>query len=73
MPIPPKKLSFTNRWEGDRLFFDGSALGQRISGRLEVLANSVFVELDLPTMLAFVADQLLAKVNQETQVLLESK
>jgi len=66
-------VKFTNRWEGDRLFFDGSALGQKISGRLEVLANSVLVELDLPAMLAFVADKLLAKVNKQTQVLLESK
>jgi hypothetical protein len=66
-------VAFNNRWEGDRLFFDGSALGQKVSGRLEVLANSVLVELELPSMLAFVADRLLAKVNQETQVLLESK
>jgi hypothetical protein len=66
-------VAFTNRWVGDRLFFDGSALGQKISGRLEVLANSVIVELDLPTILALVADRLLSRVNKETQVLLEAK
>jgi hypothetical protein len=66
-------VAFKNRWEGDRLFIDGGALGQKISGRLGVLANSVIVELDLPEMLAFVANQLLAKMNKEMQFLLASK
>jgi hypothetical protein len=66
-------VAFQNRWEGDQLFFEGGALGQKITGRLEVLPNSVLLEIDLPGVLAFVANRFLAKMNKETQVLLESR
>ena len=34
-------LQFTNRWEGDRLIFEGGGLGQKINGRIDVLADSL--------------------------------
>lgn len=66
-------LSFNNRWEGDRLHFEGGGLGQKISGRLDVRADSVEIQLDLPEMLAAIADRISAALTKEGQKLLEKK
>ena len=65
--------SFQDRWEGDRLHFEGSALGQKITGRLDVLADAVRVELDLPEILAAMADMITGRLQKEGQKLLEKK
>jgi hypothetical protein len=65
--------SFQDRWEGDRLNFEGSALGQKITGRLDVLADSVRMELDLPEILAAMADMITGRLQKEGQKLLEKK
>ncbi len=64
-------VTFTNHWENDRLCFEGGALGQRVSGRVEVLADSVRIELDLPAILAAIAERITGKLRGETQKLLE--
>lgn len=66
-------VKFTERWEGDRLHFEGGGLGQKITGRLDVLADSVRVELDLPEMLAAIADRIAGALKKEGQKLLEKK
>ena len=66
-------LSLEQRWEGDKLQFQGSALGQKLTGRIEVLADSVQVQLDLPIILAAIADQISAKLKRAGQLLLEEK
>jgi putative polyhydroxyalkanoate system protein len=66
-------LSFQERWEGDQLHFEGGALGQKMSGRVEVLADSVRIELDLPEMLAMIADRITGTLKREGQKLLEKK
>jgi hypothetical protein len=66
-------LSFQERWEGDQLQFEGGALGQKIRGRLEVLTDSVRIELDLPEMLAMIADRIAGTLKREGQKLLEKK
>jgi hypothetical protein len=66
-------LSLQERWEGDRLHLSGGALGQKITGRLDVLADSVRIELDLPEMLAMVADRIVGTLKKEGQKLLENK
>jgi hypothetical protein len=66
-------LSFQERWEGDRLHFDGGGLGQKLSGRLDVLADSVRVELDLPEILAAIADKIAGRLQTEGQKLLEKR
>ena len=63
-------LSFTDRWEGDRLHFDAGGLGQKIAGRLDVLPDSVHIEVDLPEMLAMLANRLAGTLKKETQKLL---
>ncbi|HEY4309655.1 MAG TPA: polyhydroxyalkanoic acid system family protein [Pirellulales bacterium] len=66
-------LAFHDRWDGDRLYFEGGAIGQKISGRLDVLADSVQIQLDLPNVLALIAEQFTGRLKKETQVLLENK
>lgn len=61
------------RWEGDRLHFEGGALGQKVAGRLDVLADSVQIQVDLPEMLALLADRITGRFKQEAQKLLEKK
>ncbi len=66
-------LSMQERWDGDRLSFEGGSLGQKISGRLDVMADSVRVELDLPEILAAIADKIAGRLKNEGQKLLERK
>jgi Putative polyhydroxyalkanoic acid system protein (PHA_gran_rgn) len=63
-------VSFQKRWEGDRLQFEGGALGQKMTGRIEVLPESVIIQIDLPELLAALGDRLLSAVKQQTQKLL---
>src|SRR5687768_3085563 len=66
-------LSFQDRWEGDVLHFEGGGLGQKLTGRLELLPDSVRVELDLPEILAAIADKIAGRLRSEGQKLLEKK
>jgi putative polyhydroxyalkanoate system protein len=66
-------IAFHERWEGDRLHFEGSGLGQKMTGRLDVLADTVRIELDLPEILAAMADIIRGRVQKEGQKLLEKK
>ncbi|MGD9644193.1 MAG: polyhydroxyalkanoic acid system family protein [Pirellulales bacterium] len=63
-------VTFSERWEGDRLFFAGRGLGQQITGTLEVLPDSVQLQIDLPEILASLADRLTGRLKQEGQKLL---
>jgi hypothetical protein len=66
-------VSFQQRWEGDQMHFEGGVLHQRITGRLEVLPNCVQMQIDLPELLAALADRISARLRKETQKLLEKK
>ena len=61
------------RWTGDILSFQAQALGQHVSGRLQVLAESVHMEIDLPPFLAMIAGSLKGRLQKEGQLLLEKK
>jgi hypothetical protein len=63
-------VSFTDRWDGDRLHFSGQGLGQQITGTLDVLPESVHLQVDLPEILAVLAERLTVRVKQEGQKLL---
>jgi len=66
-------ISFDQRWEGDRLSFSGRTLGQTIQGRIDILPDSVHLEVDLPVLLAALADKITGRLKQETVKLLEQK
>ena len=66
-------VAFQERWEGDRLHFEGTGLGQKMTGRLDVRDNAVEIQLDLPEILAAIADRITGKLKTEGQKLLEKK
>lgn len=65
--------SFNERWEDDCLYFEGATFGQAIHGRLDVLEESIVVEVALPNFLAAIADSIMGRVKKEGQLLLEKK
>jgi hypothetical protein len=60
-------------WTGDRLTFALKALGQEISGEIQVEDAVVRLELLLPNLLAMLAGKLRGRLQQEGQLLLEKK
>jgi hypothetical protein len=60
-------------WEGDRLSFRASALGQPVGGTIDVLEDHVVVELQLPWLLARAASAAQALIRREGALLLEKK
>jgi hypothetical protein len=66
-------LAVEERWEGERLHFKAGALGQSITGRVDVLDASVRIEIDLPWPLAMIADKLRGRVEKAGTLLLEKK
>ena len=64
-------FSIREHWEGDRLHFEATGLGQRISGRLDVLTDRVEIQVDLPDLLAAAAERLLGSLSAKAQRLLE--
>lgn len=66
-------MSFEQGWVGDRLEFAGGGLGQKITGRIDVGADAVVMQLDLPEMLAALADRFSGQLKQEATKMLEHK
>jgi hypothetical protein len=66
-------VSMQQRWEGDTLHFEGGAMGQKLTGRLEVKSDTVQIQIDVPEMLAALTDRILVRVQKETKALLEKK
>lgn len=61
------------RWEGERMSFHAKALGQAVTGRLDVMEREVRLELDLPAFLAVIANKFTGRLRKEGQILLEKK
>lgn len=62
-----------DRWEGDRLTFAASALGQHASGTIDVYDGSVRLEVTLPWLLAKFAAAAQRVIGQRGTLLLEKK
>ena len=60
-------------WSGDRLDFVFQALGQRISGSVEIEDAAVRLEVLLPTILAVIADRMRGRLRREGRLLLEKR
>ena len=60
-------------WEGDRLTFAASALGQHAHGVIDVYDSGVRLEVTLPWLLARFAHAVQRVVGQKGMVLLEKK
>jgi hypothetical protein len=60
-------------WQDDRLAFTARALGQPITGRLDVEEEAVRMEVDLPGFLGAIAERIKGRLRKEGQLLLEKK
>jgi putative polyhydroxyalkanoate system protein len=60
-------------WSGDRLNFVFAAMGQRISGTIDVEDAAIKLEVLLPNLLAMMADKVKGRLKKEGQLLLEKK
>jgi putative polyhydroxyalkanoate system protein len=58
-------------WNGDRLNFSAAAMGQTISGVIDVLANEVKLEVNLPGFLGMLAGKIRGKVEERGRLLLK--
>lgn len=66
-------LTWQQRWEGDRLYFSAKGIGQTFSGHLDVLPESIHIEVDLPEFLAAIADKLAGRLKETSKILLEKR
>lgn len=58
-------------WTGERMDFKFSAMGQSMSGRVDVEPSEVIVNVDLPWMLAMLAEKIRPQVEREASKMLE--
>jgi hypothetical protein len=61
------------RWQDYRADFKFSAMGQSITGRMDVEEEAIKLSVDLPWMLAMIADKIRGKIETEGRKLLEKK
>jgi len=60
-------------WADDRLQFRARALGQTITGRVDVNDDNLKIEVDLPGLLGVIADKIAGKIRRQAPLLLEEK
>ena len=61
------------RWDGDRLTFSFTGLGQTVSGVVDVLDTAVTMEIELPGVLGMIASGLKGRLQKAGQLLLTRK
>lgn len=71
--LPGAAGSSSERWEGDRLVFAVAAMGQTVSGVIEVLDAAVTMEINLPGVLGLLAGGLKGRLRKAGQLLLTKK
>ncbi len=68
-----KFMVLENRWTGSHLDFRVSAVGQTISGMLDVAEESVTLAVQLPWVLAMIAKKAQSMIESKGHLLLEKK
>lgn len=63
----------SQRWDGDRLSFSVVAMGQTISGVIDVLDAAVTMEITLPGVLGMIANGFKDRLRKAGQLLLTKK
>ncbi len=62
-----------DRWTGPHLDFRVSAIGQSVTGTIDVAEDHVMLALQLPWVLAMIAQKAQAMIQSKGQLLLEKK
>ena len=71
--LPGGGSSYVERWDGDRLTFSVTGLGQTVSGAVDVLDAAVTMEIELPGVLGMIASGLKGRLQKAAQLLLTKK
>jgi putative polyhydroxyalkanoate system protein len=71
--LPGSAGTRSERWDGDRLTFSVSGMGQTVSGVIDVLEAAVTMELELPGLLGMIASGLQGRLQKAGQLLLTKK
>ena len=71
--LPGGTGTSNQRWDGDRLTFSVSGMGQTVSGVVHVLDAAVTMELELPGVLGLLAGGLKGRIQQAGKLLLTRK
>ncbi len=65
--------SIEEQWSGDRMSFRVGMMGQTVTGHLDVLDDSVRVEVQLPWILAMAAEKAKGFIQKQGTLMLEKK
>jgi hypothetical protein len=60
-------------WSGDRMAFRVTAVGQNVSGRIDVMDEAVQVEVELPWMLRLLGETLQKRISKQGKLMLEKR
>jgi hypothetical protein len=60
-------------WNGDQMSFRLTAMGQSITGRVDVQPSAIKLDIDLPWLLAAFAEKFRPRIEQEGRKMLEDK
>jgi hypothetical protein len=58
-------------WNGDQMSFRLTAMGQAITGRVDVQRSAIKLDIDLPWLLAALAEKFRPRIEQEGRKMLE--
>jgi putative polyhydroxyalkanoate system protein len=65
--------SVEDSWNGDQMDFRVVAAGQTVTGRIDVLDQSVRVEVHLPWVLSMLAQKVRGRIERQANLLLDKK
>jgi hypothetical protein len=68
-----KVASIDETWNGNRMDFRVGAMGQNVNGHLEVMQDQVRVEVQLPWILAMIAEKAKTFIQKQGTLMLEKK
>ena len=60
-------------WTGNQMAFRFAVMGQAVTGRVDVQPDVVKLDVDLPFLIAMLADRIRPQIEQEGRKLLEKK
>jgi hypothetical protein len=65
--------ALSKTWEGDRMRFSLQAMGQAITGTIDIAEREVKLEVLLPGILGMIAGKVRGRLQKEGQILLDDK
>ena len=71
--LPGSGGAHSERWDGDRLIFGVTTMGQTIEGVMDVLDTEVTIEIVLPGVLGMIASGLKNRLQEVGRLLLTKK